>query len=111
MGHLGRIGELEGVVTNILILVHSLFDSYDLDVKTAEQLAGGQGVPREVLERFVAALEKMRKAIWEVGTALDEQKLVGPSWWRRYRASRSIRAFQKSQEESRPNSRAETQTP
>ncbi len=91
MAQVGRIGVLGGVNPTTLILVHSLFDSYDLDVKTAEQLAGGQGVPREVLEHLVAALEKMRKAIWKAGTALSEQKLVGPSWWRRYRASRGIR--------------------
>ncbi len=109
--NVGRIGILGGVNPKSLILVHSLFDSYDLDVKTAEQLAGGQGVPREVLERFVDALEGMRKAIWEGGTALHEQKLVGPSWWRRYRASRGIGAFLESQEESRPNNGTEAETP
>lgn len=93
MAQVGRIGVLGGVNPTTLILVHSLFDSYDLNVKTAEQLAGGQGVPREVLKHLVAALEEMRKAIWKAGTALSEQKLAGPSWWRRYRASRVIRAF------------------
>ncbi len=103
MVNLDRIGVLGSVIPTTLILVQSLFDSYDLDVETAEQLAGGQGVPGEVLESSVAKLEEMREAIWVAGTALSEQKLVGPHWWRRYRASRGIGAFLESQEESRPN--------
>ncbi|MCH7635506.1 MAG: hypothetical protein IIA36_12580, partial [Proteobacteria bacterium] len=43
MAHLGRIGELEGVDPESLILVHSSFDSHDLVVETLKQRAGGQG--------------------------------------------------------------------
>ena len=92
MAYLGRIGELEGVDPEGLVLVFASFDSYDLSVETLKQRAGGQGVSREDLQDRVDQLKRMREAISEVGGSLIKQTKVGPSWWRRisrYLGSRS----------------------
>ncbi len=83
MAHVGRIGELEGVDPEGLILVHSSFDSYDLAVETLKQRAGDQGVGREALQDRVNQLKRMRVAIVAVGGLLFEQTKARPSWWRR----------------------------
>ncbi len=83
MAHLGRIGELDGVDPESLILVHASFDSYDLAVQTSKQRAGGKGINREDLQTRVDHLKMMREAISKVGGPLIEQTKVAPSWWRR----------------------------
>ena len=83
MAQLGRIGDLKGVNTETLVLVHGMFDSYDIDVQTQRQRAGDQGVQRDVLQTIVDALEKMREAIVKVGGPLYEQTKIDRSWWLR----------------------------
>ena len=83
MAHLDRIGELEGVDPDGLILLHASLDSHDLIVETLKQRAGGQGVSREALQDRVDQLKRVRGALVVVGRPLIEQTKVGPSWWRR----------------------------
>lgn len=83
MAHLGRIGELEGVDPEGLILVHASFDSHDLAVETLKQRAGGRGVNREGLQDRVDQLKRIRAALSKVGGSLIKQTEIGPSWWRR----------------------------
>ena len=83
MAQLGRIGELKGVDTDTLTLVHALFDNYDLAVETERQRTDGKGVHRETLQRLIIVLERMREAIIAAGAPFLEQTAVDQSWWRR----------------------------
>ena len=83
MALLDRIGELEDVHPDSLVLVYSLFDSYDLMVEVSKQQSGGGGVPRQAIQGGMDALTRMRDAISEVGGALVKQTNDDPPWWRR----------------------------
>ena len=83
MALLGRLGELEGVDPDRLILAYSSFDSYDLTVEVSKQQSGGLGVRREALQAAVDQLTRMTDAIGDVGGSLVTQTKVRPSWWRR----------------------------
>jgi hypothetical protein len=83
MAHLVRIGELEDFVSEALTLVHTAFDTYDVIVETYRQLAGGQGMSRELLQNCTVQLERNRDLIAKAGETLLKQTKAAPPWWRR----------------------------